>query len=453
MIFRIYPSKDTFITNDFRYPNYTRLTGANVGWCEELDVYKRPGSSGSLGWIGSSSLGRILMQFDMTRFTALTSSRDIPTSGMTFFLRLNHKTHGDTQPESYDLRVRPVSASWDEGRGHDVNLRDNGVANWEKRTSSAYWATVGGDFLASPSASAHFDDGTEDLEIDITPIVNGWLSGTIPNYGLVISMTDTVEANSNYSNYYQKKFYSRHSDYEDRRPYIEVRTSDFVGDDRTNMRWARTGSLFLYKMVGGIFQDLIGLPIVDISDASGTIMSVTASIGGPGTYSASFAIQSGSYSGSLFYDKWRLNGVSLMTGSFTLGDTFAAETLSQYPLTARVRNMQDEYLPEDVAVMEVVFRRKNHQLAVLATASLTANIPYLVENAYYAIENDATRERVIPFGTGSQKHTRLSYGATGNSMKLYMTNLHAGNIYRVIFLVDEQGRRQVIDGGFKFRIV
>lgn len=114
--------------------------------------------------------------------------------------------------------------------------------------------------------------------------------------------------------------------------------------------------------------------------------------------------------------------------------------------------MQDEYLPEDVAVLEVMFRKKLNTLAVVQTASLKST-PYIVEQAYYAIENDSTRERVIPFGTGSQNHTKLSYGENGNSFKLFMNNLHAGNAYRVIFLVNEQGRRQIIDGGFRFRVI
>ena len=126
-------------------------------------------------------------------------------------------------------------------------------------------------------------------------------------------------------------------------------------------------------------------------------------------------------------------------------------TVSQSPLTARVRNMQDEYLPEDVTVFEVYFRKQPRVLPVFQTASL-GHVPYIVEKAWYAVENDATRERVIPFGTGSQDHTRLSYGGSGNFFKLFMTNLPSGEVYRVMFLVDENGHKQVIDPGFKFKV-
>ncbi len=453
MIYRIYPFKDTFITNDYVGNNLTRMTGANMGGSEELDVFKRAGISGAIGTAGTSSLGRVLMQFDLTQFTALTASGDIPSSGLSFRLRVNHKSRGCPEPSSYDMTIKPVSASWDEGLGMDVgDYADDGYANWEKRTSTDRWTTEGGDFISSPTASAHFDTGHEDIDVDVTDVVNGWLGGTFPNYGLGIMMTASVEVDSNYTDYYRKKFYSRQTSFYDRAPYIEARVNDFRGDDRANMQWARTGSLFLYNVIGGVFQDLTGPVVMSIADASGVLTFVTASQVSTGIYSASFALPTGSYSGSLFYDQWKAASVSQITGAFTFSRLNPVNTLTQHPLTARIRNMQDEYLPEDVPTFEVLFRKRPHTLPVFQTASLNI-VPYIVERAWYAIENDSTRERVVPFGTGSQNHTRLSYGGSGNSFKFHMTNLHSGNVYRIVFLVDEQGRKQVIDPGFKFKVV
>ncbi|HEU5118708.1 MAG TPA: hypothetical protein VFT74_19090 [Isosphaeraceae bacterium] len=456
MIFRIYPSKDTFITNDFRYPNYTRLSGANVGASEELDVFKRAGISGAAGDIASSSLARILMQFDFSQYAALTASGDIPSTGVSFRLRMNHKTAACTHPTSFDLVVLPVSSSWDEGRGKDVDLGDSGFANWVKRTSTAYWATPGGDFAVSPSFSAHFDDGTEDLEVDVTQLVTGWLDGTIPNNGLGVMMTSSIEDDSVYIDFYQKKFYSRQTDFDDRVPYIEARFDDSTRDDRVNMAWGRSGSLYLYNIVGGSYQDLPSNDLyVAVSDASGVLTYLTASRGVmPGIYSASLCLPTGSglYSGSVFYDSWFSGSYDYGTGSFSLTSSLPRQSVSQRPLTARIRNMRDEYSPEDVEVFEVFFRKQQSILPVFQTASL-GSTPYIVEQAYYAIENDSTRERVIPFGTGSEHQTRLSYGAEGNSFRLFMRNLHSGNVYRIIFLVYEGGRQQVIDGGFKFKVI
>ncbi len=460
MIFRIYPTKDTWISNDFRAPNYTRLTGANVGGSEELDVFKRSGMSGAIGSLGSSSLGRALLQFDFSRFSALTASGDLPSTGLTFTLRMNHKTSACGTPSSYDLVVAPVSSSWDEGLGRDVDLGDKGFANWVKRTSTAYWSSPGGDFLSSPRASAHLDTGREDLELDVTPIVNQWLSGNIPNNGLGVMLTSSIESDAVYVDYYQKKFYSRQTDFEDRAPYIEVRANDFVGDDRSNLQWGRSGTLYLYNVIGGTFTNLPGnFVIATISDASGVLMQLTASRGvAPGIYSASFALPTGTfsagrpYSGSVFYDSWGSGSFAFGSGSFSLRSSGVTTELGNLTLVARVKGLQDEFCPEDVPQFNVSFRTKPHTLAVVQTASLDL-VPYIVENAFYAIENDSTRERVIPFGTGSQKHTRLSYDADGNSFRLFMSNLHAGNAYRILLLVTDRGRQQVIDGGFKFKVV
>ena len=453
MIYRIYPTKDTFITNDSVPPSLARLTGSNVGKSEELDVFKRAGISGTIGSAGSSSLGRVLMQFDLSKFSELTASGDIPTSAITFRLRMNHKSRGCPQPTSYDMVIKPVSSPWDEGIGMDVeSYGDDGYANWVKRTSTDYWTTQGGDFLSSPTASAHFDTGFEDIDADVTDLVAAWLTGSITNSGLGIMMDPTIESDLNYTDYYRKKFYSRQTFYADRGPYLEARVNDFAGDDRANMQWSRTGSLYLYNVIGGVFRDLVGEVVVSIADSSGTLLSVTASHGTTGIYSASFVLPTGSYSGSLFYDKWRAGADQQVTGTFTFSKSGPVNTLTQYPLVARIRNLQDEYVPEDVPVFEVAFRKRPHTLPVFQTASL-GPVPYIVERAWYAIENDATKERVVPFGTGSQDHTRLSYGGSGNSFKFHMTNLHAGNVYRIILLVDEQGRKQVIDPGFRFKVV
>lgn len=455
MIYRIYPIKDTWITNDVRDGSSVRFTGSNVGQSEELAVFKRPGISGAIGTLATASLGRALLQFDLAGYAALTASGDIPVSGTTFHLKIAHKTSWEPLPYGFSLEIVPLSSSWDEGRGHDVvDLGDKGAANWDKRTAQAYWSTAGGDFLSSPTASIYFDTGEEDIDLDITALVEGWISGTYPNNGLMVKMTSAEESNSDFTDLYTKKFYSRHTAWNDRAPYIEARVNDFKPDDRVNMRWGRSGSLYLYNLVGGSFTELeSGDVVLSVADASGVLTHATASRGtSPGIYSASFALVTGSYSGSLFYDRWRVGARTLTTGSFTFLSNDPVTALPQGAVTARIRNMQVEYLPEDAPRFEVLFRRRPGVLPIRQTASLAPTIR-VYEKAYYAIENDSTRERVIPFGTGSQQHTRLSYDANGNYFRMFMTSLHAGNVYRVVLLVDENGRKEIIDPGFKFKVV
>jgi hypothetical protein len=451
MIYRIYPFQDTFITNDVAPGTAVRMTASNFGASEELAVFKRSGVSGAIGTMGSSSLGRTLMQFDFSAYTALTASGDLPATSSSYILRLAHKTHDGLQPSSFDINVVPLTVPWDEGLGQDVsNYGDVGFANWSKPKSTDTWLVPGGTFLAGPfTASAHFDTGVEDLKTDVTSIVNLWLHGSASNYGIMLMMSPNIESDSNYSNYYTKKFYSRNTHYQDRGPYVEVRSTDYIRDDRANMRWGRTGSLYLYNFVGDVLQDLPTLPTVSISDLSGVLLSMTASHGTTGIYSASFSLTSGTiYSGSVFYDSWS-NGT---VGSFILQSAGSTVTPSARILTARVRNTSNEYNVEDVVDFEVFFRKKNHTSPVLTSASLGV-APHIVEQGYYAIENDATRDRIIDFGTGSLQHTRMSYDGNGNRFRFYMNNLSAGNVYRIIFLTYDQGHRTIIDPDVTFKVV
>lgn len=454
MIFRIFPFKDTVITNAYRPNTAVRATGSNLGGSEELTIFKLAGVSGAAESVSSSSLARSLLQFDFTQFNALTGSGDIPMAGVTFSLRMNHKTVACTLPSSFDAVVHVVASGWDEGTGKDITLGDRGYANWVKRTSTSFWESPGGDFLRSPTVTTHFDGGTEDLEVDVTAIVNGWLSGTVDNNGLAVTMTSSIESDSLFQDYYKKSFYSRQSDFVDRVPYVEARVNDCVRDDRVNMQFSRTGSLWLYNIVGGLYQDLpASLVTVAVSDASGVLVQLTASRTQIGVYSASFALPSASYSGSAFYDAWGSGSFSFLTGTFRFVTSGPTQAISQRQVTARIRNLNDEYFPEDVAIFEVLFRRKPHAVPVFQTASLGPQTPLVIEKAYYAIVNDSTQERVVPFGTGSADHTRLSYGEAGNSFKFFMRNLHRGNVYRIVFLVNEQGHQQVVDNGLRFKVV
>ena len=155
MIYRMFPVRDTFIT-DYRLSNVA-VTGSNAGESEILDLFRVAPLSTSLGVISGSS-SRVLMKFDLGEFNALTASLDAPTAGVSFRLRMKHVKHKKTLPSSYDVEVFPLTTDWDEGRGHDIDsFSDLGVANWDKAKSNVFWTTPGGDFTGSLRAVTHFD--------------------------------------------------------------------------------------------------------------------------------------------------------------------------------------------------------------------------------------------------------------------------------------------------------
>lgn len=450
MIYRIYAQKDTFITN-FQL-NHVQRTGSNFGSSEILHVYKQAGVSGAVGVTATSSIARILTQFDLAGFSTVPS-------GSSFFLHMSDAQHDKELPSSFDLEVLPLSQSWDEGRGRDVDFfADKGVANWDKAKSNVYWSTAGASGL-SPISVCHFDSGHEDLEVDVTNIVRSWLTGSLTNNGFLVRLSSTQESDS--LDYYIKMFHGRETFFKDKRPYLEARWNDFTADNRNNFLFDVTGSLFLYHNVRGEAQNIpsigTGQVGVRIVDASGTVGIFTGSYAGtPGAYSASFALATGSYSGSLFNDIWfslANPAVVFMTGTFGIAANHNTTDVSPKRYYVTVTNLRDSYETDEMVRMNLFIRPHDYNPARVLTASLDA-YGTIIDKAYYRIVNDRTDEVVVPFGTGTLKHTRLSYDQKGNFFNFQMGGLSPGNVYRISFLFDVDGQIQYLDdSGLKFRVV
>lgn len=461
MIYRIFPLRDTFITNFVAPFVNLPVTGSNFGQSEILELFKKLGNSGSAGWPGSSSLGHMLVQFDLTGYQLLTSSLQAPPSPI-WRLVMKDARHSETLPSSYDIEVMALSRSWDEGPGFDEDtFVDKGQANWVQAKSNVFWTNPGGDFVTGTIDVFHVDVGPEDIDLDVGNIVSSWLSGTVPNNGFGIRISSSLETNG--TDYFVKKFHSRHTNFLDRRPYLEARWDDSIKDDRSDFVFDNTGTLFLYNEVRGQPTNIPGISLgqncmtVRISDLSGTVLTVSGSwIGQTGIYSCSFSLPTGSYSGSTFSDIWFLGSRSIMTSSFFPTDQFAQPTLSPSRLMVDVPNLKNEYTLDEEPELRMFVRPYDYNVPAVSTGSFTP-VGTILNRCYYRIDNDRTREQVVPYGTGSYAGgtdwTRVSYDGTGNYFKFFMSSLAPGNVYRIVFLIDQDGQKQVVDRGFKFRIV
>lgn len=66
---------------------------------------------------------------------------------------------------------------------------DRGVSNWISASQGIIWINSGSDFYNSATASQIFDSGLEDLNVNITPLVEEWLGNIKPNNGLIVKLT------------------------------------------------------------------------------------------------------------------------------------------------------------------------------------------------------------------------------------------------------------------------
>jgi hypothetical protein len=452
MIYRIYPTKDTAITNYVL--NGVSQTGSNQGASETLGVFKKAPLSGVIGPAGTASLSRMLIAFDTTILSYLTGSGQIPSSGVTYRLVLHDSQHDKTLPFSYDMEVARVTSDWDEGRGIDSDFySDKGFANWIYRKQGLTWTGPGGDIASSSLVPFHFDQGDENLSVDVTSIVQSWMSGTVPNYGFLVRVSSSQEVDG--YDYYIKKFSGRSTNFLDHRPYIEASWDDSLKDDRNNFVFDYPNRLFIYNVVRGAYSDISGVGqgqvFLRLVDASGTLLFATGSWVSTGIYSASITLPTGSYSGSVFQDIWFSGSRALLTGTiYPLGSGLDG-SVPAYRNLVSVQNIRNEYTRDESVRFNLFIAQADFSPAVVHTASLDS-LGTVVTKAYYQIVNDRTDEVVIPFGTGTVETTRLSYDEKGNYFKFYMGTLSPGNVYRIVFLFDQNGQRQVIDDGFKFRI-
>lgn len=460
--YRLFPTRDTWITDSS--PNgrsSTRATGSNHGHSPTLRVFSIKDAITS----GSIERARTLLQFNIAELSGkIFVDRSIPSGSVSYYLRMFNYDHGDADAESFDLNIFPLSRSWDEGKGvDDDEYRDLGYANWMSASSTTAWTVTGSDYLTSGygSASAHFDLGKEDLDVDITQIVNNWLTasigqaGGIPNNGLVVKLGDTEESNS--QNYFLKVFHGKETKYVDKIPYIEARWDDVVKDNRGNFAFGQTNKLFLYNVVRGELTNISEPLSVRIQDH---LIGTSASFSGvynagqisTGIATASINIPLGGPFSSSFYDIWFSGSTVYITGTFTPATLTGSAVDEYYEYVVDVDNLKREYASNEEARLKVNVRRRDFSTHVLHSASHDMDREY-IEKMYYSIINDESGEVVVPYGTGSVEYTKLSYNGDGNYFNLWMSSFVPGFIYRIKFLIDiNKYDKKEIDDDFVFKV-
>ena len=171
---------DNTITNAYQQNLSTRGTGSNMGASDTTEVFSIFAQQST----SSSELSRALYKFPVGSTIATDrTNKTIPASGsVSFYLKLYNARHSQTLPKDFYLTVAAITRSWGEGTGLDMEgytdkTYDEGGSNWIRATGSTSWASDGGDIYtdASSSYEVYFDDGTEDLELDVTTLVEQWL--------------------------------------------------------------------------------------------------------------------------------------------------------------------------------------------------------------------------------------------------------------------------------------
>jgi len=504
-------SKDTYITNKI-INNDIRAKDANVGKAGTLDIFKLYAESTSGSDTTPTELSRGLIKFDLDPLRSITGSfLDFSHSSFKCFLKLADVYGGQTTPSNFRILVAPLAKAFDEGVGRDIiSFSDLDSCNFVTASVSGQTPTIwtfegankegllgSGDIDIITSGNLHdgngataflwkdqlFESGNEDLNIDITTIVSGVLAGQIPDHGLRISLSGTMETDE--KTRFVKRFASRHATTPENRPKIVVHYDDSQIDHHENFFFNLTGSIFLnnfhrnqpsHMLDGRTGNEIKGancavLRIESGSHDRGTFFthSVTASqhkIGThyvTGVYSASFAI--GAFaSGTLrneivnaasatFSTYWGSTDYKLgfHTGTLVVRDV-KRTSFDNAPdkLFLNVTNLRSRYSAfEKVRLRvfvenlgkEVIFKKKPLE----ATSEIYTQMYYRVRDAFNG-------KIVIPFDK-EYKGTILSTDSDGMFFDFYMDSLVSGRVYTFDFLIKDFGTDRVFTSvGNKFRV-
>jgi hypothetical protein len=284
---RYIANKDNTITNAFKDNLITRASGSNMGASDILEVFSIYGQAST----SSLEKARVLVQFPTSEISTDRTNSNIPASGsVNFVLKMSNAEHSSTTPENFTLSVHVVtSASWDEGYGIDMETYKNtGASNWISSSTGNAWNTEGADYLTSSYAKhVSFDKGTENLEVDISDIVEDWLDSSIPNYGLLVKLSGSAEDGSLEKSFYTKKFFARSSHHFFKRPSIEARWNDSIQDDRGSVIKSSSlapaaenvNNIYLYNKIRGNFRDIPGLKEAPHITGSHLLVQFVSSLG------------------------------------------------------------------------------------------------------------------------------------------------------------------------------
>ena len=199
-IYKIFPEKDSFILS--QYPSQ------NTGRDEILEVSNYNGIN-----VLSSAQGdlpavtRALIQFKTADINNVINNT---ISGSAFQSKFNlYLASAENAPLDYTLEVYPISGAWDMGTGkvNDNPKTQNGCSwGWRGESGSNAWTTAGGDFYSDKSGSSQtfLYTSDKDISMDVTNMVKLWNSSSIPNDGLILKHTSSVEFSSSFveTNYF-----------------------------------------------------------------------------------------------------------------------------------------------------------------------------------------------------------------------------------------------------------
>lgn len=320
---------------------------------------------------------------------------------------------------SFDLIFFLIPKEWDGGKGFDYaysyfnqgyyrpncdvvfndtkKLVSNQAANWYNAKTKEQWDEEGVydnltlskeyDKFSENGYSdiiigrQHFDIGNENIQFDVTDIVNKFIKGELKNYGIGVAFSPMLESSeSDIENYIG--FFSNHTNtfFE---PYLESYYDDYISDDRGNFILDKNNRLYLYCNIGGNLTNLDEIPICNVDGVDYEVKQATK-----GVYYIDIMLSSKDYhDNTMLYDIWS----NIKYNNHTYDDVeleFVTKSNTSWLNIGSNIERVDNFIPTIYGINENenIYRKGEiRKVTVLARVPYTNNKAQLIDEMYYRI--------------------------------------------------------------------
>lgn len=231
-----------------------------------------------------------------------------------------HSHNGNYRQEraiSFGLVFFRIPKPWDSGRGYDFTyiapqnefskrtVSSEG-SNWYRSRTYEAWDEEGiysattlenmiTDYCRTGKSDTiisimNFDCGNENIDLDLTDLVNNMLAGKIENNGIGIAFLPKYETSSREDRSTQYVGFFTTATHTFFKPYLETTYDDTIQDDRLHFYLDKVNRLYFYASVGGSMVNLDELPICTVEGREMASKQATT-----GVYYVEFELPSNEY--------------------------------------------------------------------------------------------------------------------------------------------------------------
>ena len=181
-----------FITASKDASIYLQQPNQNTGLDEILEISK-------LYYGNIKDIAHALLKFEVGYLSASLSNTTLKMNEATLVLK---ETKSEEVPLEYTIYANAVSGAWEMGKGTRFdNISTTGVTwNYREGDSKLDWLQnnfntgttasvnngVGGTWWTAYQSSQGFNYQTADINMDVKSLLKSWMSGSIPNDGIIL---------------------------------------------------------------------------------------------------------------------------------------------------------------------------------------------------------------------------------------------------------------------------